>query len=151
MDADFWKDPKNQRLIVLDEFVSEAGESNFDRVYSTVNLLETLIRNQSERVKIFMLGNNVSECSELLSCLGFIPEQFGVYKIKSKKAVIDYVQPTAKYQEMRKGSIADILMGDNSTFSNERQEDKTLIDKRPLITPMYVIKFTKERDHWYTM
>lgn len=52
---------------------------------------------------------------------------------------------------MRRGSIANILMGDNSTFSNQRDQDYSLIDKRPLIAPQYVIKFTKEQSHWYTV
>lgn len=52
---------------------------------------------------------------------------------------------------MRKGSIADILMGNNSTFSNKRDNDYSLIDKRQLIAPNYVIKFNKEQTHWYTV
>lgn len=52
---------------------------------------------------------------------------------------------------MRKGSIADILMGDNSTFSNKRERDYSLVDKHPLVTPNYVIKFTKDPAHWYTV
>ena len=150
-DADFFKDPKNQRLCVVDEFVAEAGESNFDRGYALVNLLETMFRNQKDRVKIFMLGNDVSDTSDLLSVFQFIPEQWGVYKLKSKKAVIDYVEPTGKYKEMRKGSIADILMGNNSTFTNERDIDKQLIDKRPLVNPLYIIAFSKDKEHWYTV
>ena len=52
---------------------------------------------------------------------------------------------------MRKGSIADTLMGDNSTFSNKRVEDKSLVDKRPLIAPQYIIKFGVDESKWFTV
>lgn len=150
--ADFLKEnPNNKYNVIVDEVIPEAGESNFDRSYALINLLETLFRNTKERIKIFMLGNDVTDASDILTCFNFIPEKWGIYKLKSKKAVIDYVKPTAEYEEMRRGSIADILMGTNSTFSNKRDNDYSLIDKRPLISPMYVIKFSKEPDHWYTV
>ena len=38
-----------------------------------------------------------------------------------------------------------------STFTNKQDVDDTLVDKRPLITPVYVIKFTKDKAHWYTV
>lgn len=145
------KDPNNKYNVIVDEFIAEAQESNFDRAYALINLLETLFRNTKERIKIFMLGNDVTDASDILTCFNFIPEKWGIYKLKSKKAVIDYVKPSEEYEIMRKGSIADILMGNNSTFSNKRDNDYSLIDKRQLIAPNYVIKFTKEPEHWYTI
>ena len=150
-DADFLKGEGNKYNVIVDEFVAESQESNFDRAYALINLLETLFRNTKEKIKIFMLGNDVTDASDILTCFNFIPEKWGIYKLKSKKAVIDYVKPSEEYEIMRKGSIADILMGSNSTFSNKRDNDYSLIDKRQLIAPQYVIKFTKEPEHWYTI
>ena len=150
-DAEFLKGEGNKYNVIVDEFIAEAQESNFDRSYALINLLETLFRNTKEKIKIFMLGNDVTDASDILTCFNFIPEKWGIYKLKSKKAVIDYVKPSAEYEEMRRGSIADILMGTNSTFSNKRDNDYSLIDKRPLIAPNYVIKFSKEPEHWYTV
>ena len=150
--ANFLKEnPDNKYNVIVDEFIAEAQESNFDRTYALINLLETLFRNTKERIKIFMLGNDVSEAADILTCFNFIPEKWGVYKLKSKKAVIDYVKPSEEYEEMRKGSIADTLMGDNSTFSNKRVEDKSLVDKRPLIAPQYIIKFGVDESKWFTV
>ena len=52
---------------------------------------------------------------------------------------------------MRKGSIADILMPTASTFTNKIDTDTSLINKSQLTAPNYVIKFTKDRAHWYTV
>lgn len=151
MDADWFKDPSHFKNIVIDEFIAEAGESNFDRTYALVNLLDTMCRNQKDHIKIWMLGNNVSDSSDILTCFNFIPEEFGIYRLKSSRAVIHFVKPTAEYEQMRKGSIADILLGNNSTFTNKRDEDRALIDKRPLIKPQYIIKFKPESNTWFTV
>ena len=74
--ADFLKkDPNNKYNVIVDEFVAEAQESNFDRAYALINLLETLFRNTKERIKIFMLGNDVTDASDILTCFNFIPEK----------------------------------------------------------------------------
>ena len=65
--------------------------------------------------------------------------------------MIENIEPTEKYKERRKGTIADILMPTASTFTNKQESDNTLIDKRPLITPLYVIKFTKDKSNWFTV
>ena len=150
-DAEFLKNPDNKYNCIVDEFIAEAQESNFDRTYALVNLLETLFRNTKSRIKVFMLGNDVSEAADILTCFNFIPEKWGIYKLKSKKCVIDYVQPTEEYEKMREGSIAETLMSDNSTFSNKRVEDKSLVDKRALIAPQTVIKFTTDPSKWFTV
>ena len=38
-----------------------------------------------------------------------------------------------------------------STFSGKINTDNTLITKQKLITPLYVIKFTKDPNNWYTI
>ena len=73
--ANFLKEnPDNKYNVIVDEFIAEAQESNFDRTYALINLLETLFRNTKERIKIFMLGNDVSEASDILTCFNFLPE-----------------------------------------------------------------------------
>lgn len=74
-DADFLKGEGNKYNVIVDEFIAEAQESNFDRSYALINLLETLFRNTKEKIKIFMLGNDVTEASDILTCFNFIPEK----------------------------------------------------------------------------
>ena len=52
---------------------------------------------------------------------------------------------------MRKGSIADILLPNASMYSNKQDIDYSLVDKRPLVYPQYIIKFGKERDKMFTV
>ena len=145
-------DPKNQYLVAIDEFEREKGERNtFDITYSLVNQLENLLRSTKERTKIFFIGNTLENASDILCAFNFIPETFGTFKLKSKRCVIENIEPTELYKERRKGTIADILLPTASTFTNKQNVDDTLVDKRPLITPSYVIKFTKEPNHWYTV
>ena len=130
----------------------EKGQKNtFDITYSIVNQLENLLRSTKERTKIFFIGNTLETASDILCAFNFIPETWGTFKLKSKRCVIENIEPTDLYKTRRKGTIADLLLPHASTFTNEQKTDDTLVDKRPLISPQYVIKFSKEPDHWYTV
>ena len=151
-DKDFLNDPNMRYNVAVDEFEREKGEKNtFNILYSLVNQLENLLRNSKERVRIFFLGNTLEEASDILCAFNFIPESFGIFKLKSKRCVIHNIAPTEEYKERRKGTIADILMPTASTFTNKIDTDNTLINKSQLIAPNYVIKFTKDKAHWYTV
>lgn len=151
-DKDFLNDPNMRYHIAIDEFQRESGEKNtFDIRYALVNQLENLVRSTKDRIKIFFLGNTLEEASDILCMFNFIPEEFGIYKLKSKKCVIEYIEPSEKYLERRKESIANILMPTASTFTNKIEADTTLINKKPLVHPSYIIKFFKEKDKWFTV
>ena len=151
-DKDFLNDPNMRYNVAIDEFEREKGEKNtFDILYSLVNQLENLLRSSKERVKIFFLGNTLEEASDILCGFNFMPESFGIFKLKSKRCVIHNIAPTEEYKERRKGTIADILMPTASTFTNKIDTDNSLINKSQLIAPNYVIKFTKDKAHWYTV
>ena len=151
-DKDFLNDPNMRYNVAVDEFEREKGEkTTFDILYSLVNQLENLLRSSKERVRIFFLGNTLEEASDILCAFNFIPESFGIFKLKSKRCVIHNIEPTEEYKERRKGTIADILMPTASTFTNKIDTDNSLINKSQLIAPNYVIKFTKDRSHWYTV
>lgn len=152
-DNEFLKlDPNNKYLVAIDEFEREKGEKNtFDITYSIVNQLENLLRSTKERTKIFFIGNTLESASDVLCAFNFIPEKWGTFKLKSKRCVIENIEPTEAYKERRRGTIADILLPTASTFTNKQNVDDTLVDKRPLISPMYIIKFTKDTNHWYTV
>lgn len=140
-------------ICILDEMNREQSEKNtFDIVYAFVNALENVLRSTKTKVRVIMIGNTLEEASDLLSAINFIPDEFGRYKLKRKKAVVDYIRPNDKYLERRKDATANILMGNASTFTNEVQIDRSLIvNKRKKISPRYVIKFNKSKDTWFTV
>lgn len=151
-DKDFLNDPAMRYNIAIDEFQREKGEKQtFDILYSLVNQLENLVRSTKERTKIFFLGNTLEDASDLLCAFNFIPEEFGIFKLKSKRAVIHNIEPSDAYKARRKGTIADILLPTASTFTNKRDTDTTLITKKRLVEPNYVIKFTKDKKDWFTV
>lgn len=151
-DKDFLKDLKMQYHIALDEFEKEEGErSQGDILYQFVNQMENLIRSTKERVKVFIIGNMLDSCADILAGLNFIPEEFGMYKIKSKRTVIDYMEPSDAYKARRKGSFADIFMPSASTFTNRIETDMSLIYKGRLIKPNGIIKFSKDTKDWFTI
>lgn len=151
-DKDFLNDENMRYNIAIDEFEREAGEKNtFDITYSLVNQLENLVRSTKERVKIFFLGNTLESASDILCAFGFIPENWGIFKLKSKRCVIENIEPSEAYKKRRKGTIADILLPTASTFTNKIDADNTLIDKSPLIKPSYIIKFTRNDKDWFTV
>lgn len=151
-DKDFLADENMRYNIAVDEFQRESGEKNtFDILYALVNQLENLVRSTKDRTKIFFLGNTLEDASEVLCAFNFIPENFGIYKLKKKRCVIEYIEPSEAYKKRRKGTIADILMPTASTFTNVRECDNTLITKKRLIKPSSVIKFTKDKNDWFTV
>ena len=140
-------------ICVLDEMNREQSERNtFDIVYAFVNQLENVLRSRNTKVKVIMIGNTLEEASDLLSNLNFIPDGFGRYKLKRKKAVVDYIKPNEAYLERRKDATANLMLGDASTFTNEIEVDRSLlINPRYRKTPLGVIKFTKYKSSWYTL
>lgn len=144
---------KGEYYIVLDEMNREQSEKNsFDIVYNFVNLLENIARSTKHRIKVVMIGNTLEEASDILSAFNFIPDGFGRYKLKRKRAVIDYIKPNEKYLQRRKGTMADILLPNASTFTNEMDLDRSLlINKRQATSPTAVIKFRKTKDTWFAV
>lgn len=98
-----------------------------------------------------MIGNSTQEAADILSMMDFIPQDFGVYKLRSKRCVIDYMPNSEAYNERRKGTVGDILAGNTSNFTNAIETDISRIDKRRLIRPNYIIKFSKDKADWFTV
>lgn len=141
-DKDFLNDPNMFYNICLDEMNRELNEKrSFDILYAFTNQLENLVRSTKTRIRVICIGNTLEEASDILCAFNFLPEEFGRYKLKKKRAVIDYIEPSEKYKERRKGTIADILMPTASTFTNEIKVDDTLVTKERLIKPTTIIKF----------
>lgn len=151
-DKDFLDDPKMYYNICLDEMNRELNEKkSFDIVYAFTNQLENLVRNTKTRIRVICIGNTLEEASDILSTFNFLPEKFGRFKLKSKRAVVEYMEPTEAYKKMREGSIADILMPTASTFTNSIKTDYSLVNKSRLIKPQNVIKFSKDESTWFTV
>lgn len=130
--------------ICLDEFQLEKGQKQtLDIAYCFCQQLENLIRHKTN-ARIFIIGNATQEASALLSLVNYIPENFGRYKLKKKRAVIDYIPPSEKYLERIKKSITGMLMGNDSNFTNKMDFDRSKIYKGRLYKPQYIIQFRNE-------
>ena len=151
-DKDFLDDPNMYYNICLDEMNREQNEKkSFDILYAFTNQLENLVRSTKTRVRVICIGNTLEEASDILCAFNFVPEEFGRYKLKHKRCVIDYIEPTEAYKNRRAGTIADILMPTASTFTNEIKTDDSLVFKGRLIKPTAVIKFARGKDCWFTI
>ena len=129
-------------FVVFDEFQREQSEKNaFDICYCFVNQLENVARDNS-RTKVWLLGNTLSEVSDILTLFNFIPHDFGIFKIKRKKAVIFNLPNSMKYVTRRKDSLAQILMPEASTFTNRIENLIGLVSKETLRKPSYIIAFS---------
>ena len=129
----------------LDEFEVERSEKRtFDVTYAFVNQLENLFRHKTN-VRIFLIGNELEDAADLLVLFNFIPERFGRFKLKKKRAVIDFIPPSKEYLNRRKGAIATILTPNESTFTNKQEFDLSKIYKGRLCQPQYIIQFRKEK------
>ena len=143
-DKDFLDDPTMAYHICLDEFQLEKTQRRQgDIAYQFVQQMENLVRSKKDRLKIFLVGNTLEEASDILTKFNFIPEEFGRYRIKSKRAVVDYIKPSKAYLERRKGTVGDILSSSESNYTNEINFDRSLITKVRLKKPTAVIHFDK--------
>ena len=140
--------------IVLDEFQLEIGEkrTSFEILYNFIGMIENIARTTKNKIRVFLLGNTLEEASTILKAFNFLPEKFGRFYLRSKKCVIDNIEPTEEYLADREGSLADILGGDSmSNYTNMLKKDLSLIYKGRVRTPNAIIKFTKEPKNWYTI
>ena len=140
--------------IVLDEFQLEIGErrTSFDILYNFMGMVENIARTTKTKLRIFLLGNTLEEASTILKAFNFLPERFGRFYLKSKKCVIDNIEPTDEYLADREGSASDILGGKGmSNYTNALTKDKSLITNERLRKPTAIIKFTKEPNNWYVV
>ena len=113
-------------------------------------MVENIARTTKSKLRIFLVGNTLEEASSILKAFNFIPESFGRFKLKRKRCIIDNLEPTEEYLKDRKGSAADILGGDSmSNYTNELKKDVSLICKKRLKNPKYIIKFAKNKDACY--
>lgn len=120
---------------------NSSEKRTFDIGTAFYNQMVNLIRNETEKVRIVLIGNTLEEASDIMCLFNFIPEEFGRYKLRKKKAVIDYIPPSEKYLEKNEKGVLGILASESSSFTNKIEIDTTLIDKSRLIKPIYCIKF----------
>lgn len=151
-DKDFLNDPNMYYNIALDEMNKEKNEKRtFDIVYAFVNEIENLIRSTKNRVRIICIGNLLEEASDLLCAFNFIPEHFGRFKLKKKRCIIEYIKENEAYKNRRKGTVADILLPNSSTFTNEIKVDSSLVARVRSKKPTFIIKFSKDTKDWFTV
>ena len=146
------KDFQGEINIVLDEFMLEQGErrTSFDILYNFIGMCENIARTSKNKIRVFLVGNTLEEASSILKAFNFLPESFGRFYLTRKRCIIDNIEPTEEYIKDRKGSIADILGGNEmSNYTNEIRKDLSLISKDRLIKPQYLIKFGKTKDTQY--
>lgn len=148
------KDFTGKYMIVLDEFQLEQGErrTSFDILYNFIGMCENIARTTKNDIEVWLLGNTLEEASTILKAFNFLPEKFGRFYLKSKRCVIDNLEPTDEYLKDRKGSIADILGGDAmSNYTNELSKDVKQICKDRLQHITATIIFDKAQSSWYNL
>lgn len=149
------KDFEGWYNIVLDEFQLEKGEkrTSFNILYNFIGMIENIARTTKSKIRIFLLGNTLEEASTVLKAFNFLPHKFGRFYLKSKRCVIDNLEPTKEYLEDRYGSAAFLLGGDSmSNYTNELIKDQEVIykGKRPE-RPTNLIKFGRDREEIFTV
>lgn len=131
--------------IMLDEMNKAAGSrSSGDPVYQFANAMETILRTKKTKIKIFMIGNLEGLSSMMAGVFNWVPLEgkFGIYKLRKKKAVIQYFDDTEAFKKQKAESTSSLIDSGSSTFTNVLAYNTTLIDKHSrLVKPIYRIKF----------
>lgn len=151
-DKDFLDDPNMYYNICLDEMNREQNEKrSFDIVYAFANQLENLVRSTKQRLRVICIGNTLEEASDILCAFNFLPEDFGRFYLRKRRAIVEYMPLNSKYVARRTGTVADILAGESSTFTNKITVDSSRVWKQRLHKPDFIIKFTKDPSKWFTL
>lgn len=138
--------------IIIDEVALEKGQrKTFDVVYNLKMQIENIVRSERENVRVFMMLNNTEDCPELMAMFGFIPVEFGVYKLKRKHCVVDYIPNNKAYDERRKKALANEIDTGTGNFTNKVVRDLESLYKGRLTTPTLVVKFSKDQSDWFTI
>lgn len=138
--------------MIVDEIALEKGQrKTFDVCYNLKMQIENVCRNERDHVKIFLMLNNTEEAPDVLAMFGYVPVEFGIYKLKRKHCVIDYIPNTKGYEEMRKNALANELDNGTGNFTNKFARDLELLNKKRLCKPQYIVKFSKEMSDWFTI
>ena len=138
--------------IVIDEVALEKGQRRtFDVCYNLKAQIENIVRSERENVKVFMMLNNTEECPEILAMFGFVPVEFGVYKLKRKHCVIDYIPNNEAYEKRRSKALANEIDTGTGNFTNKFVKDLELLYKGRLTKPLYIVKFSKDMSDWFTV
>lgn len=138
--------------IIVDEVALEKGQRRtFDVCYNLKMQIENIVRSERNNVKVFMMLNNTEECPELMAMFGFIPVEFGVYKLKRKHCVIDYIPNNEAYEKRRKTALANEIDTGTGNFTNKLVRDIESLYKGRLNKPTYIVKFTKDMGDWFTV
>lgn len=138
--------------IIIDEVALEKGQRRtFDVVYNLKCQIENIVRSERKNVKVFMMLNNTEDCPELMAMFGFIPVEFGVYKLKRKHCVIDYIPNNKAYEKRRKNALANEIDTGTGNFTNKIERDLSLLNKNRLSKPVKIVKFSKDKGDWFTI
>lgn len=139
--------------IIVDEIALEKGQPRrTDPAYNLSLNVENICRNQRKNVKVFCLMNATEDAPEILTAIAhFIPVEYGVYKLKRRRCVIDYMPNTKGYEEMRKEALATDIDTGGSNFTNKVLRDIKLLWKGRLHKPTLIVKYTKSPEDWYTI
>ena len=138
--------------IIIDEVALEKGQRRtFDVVYNLKMQIENIVRSERKNVRVFMMLNNTEDCPELMAMFGFIPVEFGVYKLKRKHCVIDYIPNNKAYDERRKKALANEIDTGTGNFTNKVVRDLELLYRGRLTKPTLIVKFSKDQGDWFTI
>ena len=138
--------------IIVDEVALEKGQrKTFDVVYNLKMQIENIVRSERENVRVFMMLNNTEDCPELMAMFGFIPIEFGVYKLKRKHCVVDYIPNNEAYEKRRKKALANEIDTGTGNFTNKVVRDLKLLFKGRLDKPIMTVKYSKDMSDWFTI
>lgn len=146
------ENPKHNYSFIIDEFQKEKGErKQGDTARQFVNAIHNKIRAEYKRIRCVLLCNDLQEANEILAkCFNFIPIKYGLYKLKSKRCIIDYWQPTETYKKfMSQSSTGLIASKSDANFIDNFKKDLSLITKERRIRPSYIIRFGKTDSDCY--
>lgn len=139
--------------VIVDEIVREKQEKNtFDVTYNLANQLENILRSREDKWRVIMCCNMCGDVANIFPKANFIPAEYGRYKLKKHKLIIDYLPVTEAYKKRRSGAAANLILGfDDGNFNNRIERDNMTIYQGKLHKPCAIIKFGLSKGDWFVL
>lgn len=141
--------------VIMDELVrAESERRTFNIPKAFINMIENICRKR-KGIRVLIYANAIGEMQEIKQLFGFmpLPGHFGIYKIFSKRTIIEYLDDSKAWKQEQAKTMAGVLGSNSTEFTNvhvDPMEDKEdfFIERKNTAGKRYFASIKIDRGLW---
>ena len=142
-------------VVIMDELVrAESERRTFNIPKAFINMIENVCRKR-KGIRVLIYANAIGEMQEIKQLFGFmpLPGKFGIYKIHSKRTIIEYLDDSEEWKQEQAKTMAGVLQTGSTEFTNvhvDSMEDKEsfFIERKFTAGKRYFASLKIQRGLW---